>query len=148
MNTLRPHYLYLYMIPLIDQLDEPSREYFTTKKVPPETIKKLAAAFKQPEVVQEHLTKLKAQLEPIDSMLAASPARGDATEAQGAAQRWLAGGAQPTHADFILFGWYIFSRISGAKLSDDAWRAHAHIARWVDDMRAWAGDEFCKDFLS
>ncbi|TKY85468.1 hypothetical protein EX895_005630 [Sporisorium graminicola] len=59
---------------------------------------------------------------------------------------WLAGGEQPTHADFVLFGWYVFSRAAGHKTAKEIWFAHKPIAKWVQALEAWSGD-LARDFV-
>ena len=59
---------------------------------------------------------------------------------------WLAGGDEPTHADFVLFGWYVFTRTAGEKITKEIWTAHKPIAKWVDAMLEWCGD-LANDFV-
>ncbi|EPQ27378.1 uncharacterized protein PFL1_04917 [Pseudozyma flocculosa PF-1] len=60
--------------------------------------------------------------------------------------RWVAGGEEPSHADFVLFGWYVFSRAAGAAVVRDIWSPHKAIKAWVDDMLQWCGD-LADDFV-
>ncbi|SNX87304.1 uncharacterized protein MEPE_06014 [Melanopsichium pennsylvanicum] len=59
---------------------------------------------------------------------------------------WFAGGDEPTHADFVLFGWYVFTRAAGERVTNEIWTAHKPIAKWVDAMLEWCGD-LAKDFV-
>lgn len=52
---------------------------------------------------------------------------------------YLAGGDEPTHADFVLFGWYVFTRVAGPRVTNDIWYAHKPIGNWVTAMLQWSG---------
>lgn len=59
---------------------------------------------------------------------------------------WFAGGDEPTHADFVLFGWYVFSRAAGERVAREIWTVHKPIAKWVEAMLEWCGD-LANDFV-
>ena len=59
---------------------------------------------------------------------------------------WFAGGDEPTHADFVLFGWYVFTRAAGERTAREIWYAHKPIGKWVDALLQWCGP-IAEDFV-
>ncbi len=58
---------------------------------------------------------------------------------------WLAGGDEPTHADFVLFGWYVFTRTAGQRTTKEIWGAQSGglaVGRGVGVVGRRVADDF------
>ncbi|EST05266.1 Glutathione S-transferase, N-terminal [Kalmanozyma brasiliensis GHG001] len=131
-------------------LDEESKAYFADVKIGKTRwakVSNLSASERD-----AHVQAAVAKLEVINAMLTCESAeRGGAGEngrsrSRGRQPVWLAGGDQPTHADFVLFGWYVFTRAAGEKTAKEIWGAHKPVWRWVEAMLEWSG-ELAQDFV-
>lgn len=137
-------------------LDPDSASYFTDVKVGRQRWAKICSLTQADKeaLVQQAVAKL----EVVNAMLTCEGiashseqlAVGDAHRSRSASRSkkslWLAGGDDPTHADFVLFGWYVFTRAAGEKVTREIWYTHRPIGKWVDAMLEWCG-ELAQDFV-
>ncbi|PWY99594.1 hypothetical protein BCV70DRAFT_200526 [Testicularia cyperi] len=161
-TVLAPHIAPLAMNGVHKLLDPESQTYFSNDKIGKarwNKISNLTSAEKDTHVQQAvaKLEVLNAMLE-ADTLAAAGAASSTSADAVAdAAARsasrsrsrssvWLAGGSQPTHADFVVFGWYVFTRAAGQRYAKDIWYAHRAVGRWVDALLEWSGD-IADDFV-
>ncbi|KAL9936906.1 hypothetical protein V8E36_004141 [Tilletia maclaganii] len=81
-------------------LDEESYKYFTTEKFSPELFAKYQST--TPEQRKAHVDEAVKNLGPIEALLTVSPSHLSKHPTRDSP--WLAGGAEPSHADACLFG--------------------------------------------
>lgn len=138
-------------------LDPESATYFADVKIGKQRWAKVSA-MSQAEM-QNHVQQAIAKLEVVNAMLTceggpdsstqlanASAANGSRSASRSKRPQWFAGGDEPTHADFVLFGWYVFTRAAGEKVAKEIWTTHKPIAKWVEAMLEWCGD-LADDFV-
>ncbi|KAJ1581523.1 hypothetical protein NDA11_005127 [Ustilago hordei] len=172
-TVLAPHIGPLAQKGVHEMLDDESARYFAEVKIGKQRWAKISAMTQaeRDAHVQQAIAKLEvvnAMLtceggpdstpsHPIESVVDASSssqfvgANGGAGGGVRSASRskqplWFAGGEEPTHADFVLFGWYVFSRAAGEKVAREIWFAHKPIKKWVEAMLEWCGD-LANDFV-
>ncbi|CBQ73378.1 conserved hypothetical protein [Sporisorium reilianum SRZ2] len=162
-TVLAPHIGPLAQKGVHAMLDKESASYFADVKIGKARWAKVSAM--TPAERDAHVQQAIAKLEVVNAMLtceggadstpappvagstASTPLVDSATNGRRASKSvWLAGGDEPTHADFVLFGWYVFTRAAGAKTAREIWHAHKPIAKWVQALEAWAGD-LAHDFV-
>lgn len=124
---------------IYDLLDPASARYFEEEKCGKAKLDKMRAM--RPEERQAHVEACKAALELVESALAESK--------RGAPpfSRWLEGGELPSHADFVVYGFYGYSKTAGPAVVKEIWNAHPNVAQWVQDMTEWADKDITADFL-
>ncbi|CAD6897151.1 unnamed protein product [Tilletia caries] len=128
-------------------LDEDSRDYFINKKLTKARFDQMASA--TPAQRSERIQQVIKNLGPMEMMLCLKP-RAQATDAANASGvNWLAGGAEPTHADACLFGFYAFSRADPGACKA-IWEADSlpNLGKWVRAMLEWMGPELAGDFVT
>jgi len=168
-TVLAPHIGPLAQKGVHAMLDEESARYFAEVKIGRQRWAKVSGMTQAERDV--HVQQAVAKLEVINAILtceggadstpshpiASASGGGTSTSTEGSASNgrsasrtrqsvWLAGGDQPTHADFVLFGWYVFTRAAGQKTAREIWHAHKPIATWVQAMLEWSG-ELADDFV-
>ncbi|KAJ9479453.1 GST N-terminal domain-containing protein [Pseudozyma hubeiensis] len=159
-TVLAPHIGPLAQKGVHDMLDDESKSYFADVKIGKQRWAKVSNMGREER--ETHVQQAVAKLEVINAMLTCEGS--DSTSGGGSASLlsasggngrsasrsrqpvWLAGGEQPTHADFVLFGWYVFTRAAGEKVAKEIWFAHKPIGRWVQAMLEWSG-ELAHDFV-
>jgi glutathione S-transferase len=156
-TVLAPHIGPLAQRGVHAMLDAESADYFANVKIGKPRWSKVSSMSQAD--VQNHVQQAIAKLEVVNAMLtceggtdstngAVSYSTHSASTPQPRSSKpvWFAGGQDPTHADFVLFGWYVFSRAAGAKIANEIWTAHKPIQRWLDAMLEWSGD-LADDFV-
>ena len=140
-TVLAPHIGPLAQKGVHAMLDEESASYFAEVKIGKVRWTKVVAMSKEER--DAHVAQAVAKLEVVNAMLTCE---GEASGGKAEKEGWLAGGEEPTHADFVLFGWYVFTRAAGERVTKEIWWAHKAIGRWVERLQAWSG-ELAKDFV-
>lgn len=152
-NLIRPR--------ICDLLDTESALYFAEVKVGRAKLDKMRAL--RPEERQVHIDACKVGLELVESALTQSKrhrqsssstssdtsgtgASVNPTSASGHAH-WIEGGELPTHADFVVYGFYCFSRTAEPAVVKEIWHSLPNVSQWVQDLTSWAGKEITADFL-
>ncbi|SPO24505.1 uncharacterized protein UTRI_03774 [Ustilago trichophora] len=152
-TVLAPHIGPLAQPGVHAMLDPESKSYFSDVKIGKQRWAKVSTMSQADK--DNHVQQAIAKLEPIEAMLtcessgavdAAAGAHGGRSASRARRPLWLAGGDEPTHADFVLFGWYVFTRVAGEKVTKEIWTAHKPIAAWVNAMLEWCG-ELAEDFV-
>ncbi|CDU26301.1 uncharacterized protein SPSC_06495 [Sporisorium scitamineum] len=163
-TVLAPHIGPLAQKGVHAMLDPESASYFADVKIGKQRWAKVSGMTQAER--DAHVQQAIAKLEVINAMLtceggpdstpahpissASTPLVDSATNGRRASKSeqsvWLAGGEEPTHADFVLFGWYVFTRAAGQKTAREIWFAHKPIAKWVQALEAWSGD-LAKDLV-
>jgi glutathione S-transferase len=137
--ALAPNVRPITRVELWSALDEDSKVYFEHHKIGKKKMNQFRALTRDEK---EEYVQLAAQaLQPIEAALFV------AKEKSPGIQVWLEGGSHPTHADFVLFGWQCYTCIAGPSYTKQIWNAHPAVAKWVRDIKDWAGPEITGDFF-
>ena len=166
-TVLAPHIGPLAQVGVEKLLDPESASYFTDVKIGKQRWAKVSNMTQAER--DNHVQQAIAKLEVVNAMLiceggpdstpshpigssstpltGGSPAGSRARSVSRARQpMWFAGGDEPTHADFVLFGWYVFTRAAGERTAREIWYAHKPIGKWVDALLQWCGP-IAEDFV-
>ncbi|UZJ56155.1 hypothetical protein CBS101457_005475 [Exobasidium rhododendri] len=126
-------------VDLLNHLDEDSQEYFENVKIGKAKMDKFRSMTRSDK--EKSIDTCIAALEPIEAVLILARSESKSR------QVWLEGGSHPTHADFALYGWQVYSRVSGPKVTKAVWNAHPAVAKWVQDMNDWASPDITGDYF-
>ncbi|KAN0065600.1 hypothetical protein ACQY0O_000723 [Thecaphora frezii] len=147
-TILAPHLGPLTMPGVHALLDAESAHYFANEKIGAARFHKLCSLSAAEK--EAHVAALQTKLGVVETMLNAEGEVKTGYEGEGSEgkrSRWVAGGPEPSHADFVLFGWYVFSRAAGSAVVKDVWSAHPAIRQWVKAMLEWCGSDITNDLV-
>lgn len=148
-TVLAPHIGPLAQKGVHGMLDDESARYFADVKIGSARWRKVSSMGETERTA--HVEAAVAKLEVVNAMLTCEGGGvGEGVSGRSRSKSrgpvWLAGGDEPTHADFVLFGWYVFTRAAGQRTTKEIWGAHQAVWRWVEALESWAG-ELADDFV-
>lgn len=150
-TSLAPHLGPLTRPAVYDVLvDDESKSYFEQSKVGKRKLDGFRAF--NAEQRQAHVQACAAALEVVRSALAAVQESRDKSSRTVSGTHsaytplYLEGGQEPTHADFVVYGWYVYTRVAGVAVTRSIWHSFPLVSRWIDDLNQFAGPEITKDF--
>lgn len=140
-TVLAPHIGPLVQPAIHAILDPESATYFADVKIGKARWAKVTSLTRDEK--DKNIQQAIARLEVVNAMLTCEGNVARANDGQARSVKpksnYLAGGIEPTHADFVLFGWYVFTRVAGPKVTSEIWYNHKAIGNWVTSMLQWSG---------
>lgn len=125
------------------RLDEDSKKYFIERKIGQERFNKMISITSDEK---------QGYIEGAHKVLGAvEVAMGYSTEPPTAAPAvpspWLDAGPTPTHADAIMYGFIVFSRMAGKETWCKLWQPFPRLVRLAAAMEDFLGEEITRDYV-
>ncbi|KAK0559097.1 hypothetical protein OC844_004651 [Tilletia horrida] len=148
-SILSPHVAPMGMVPLAPLLDEGSREYVIDDRLTKPRFEAMQAALSSPEKRADNAEQIIKKLAPIEALLAAQPLGLSPPAPSSSSGPWLAGTAEPTHADACLFGYFVLTRADPAahKAIWETAESLPLLRKWGRAMAEFCGPEIVDDFV-
>lgn len=125
--------------------DQASKTYFERTKVGKQKLDACRAM--NADQRQAHIDACASSLEVIQAALAAVQESHIASDSVPSSNTlYLEGGPSPSHADFVVYGWYAYTRVAGTSVTRAIWHSFPLVSRWIDDLNKFAGPEITDDF--
>ncbi|PWN28902.1 hypothetical protein BDZ90DRAFT_218315 [Jaminaea rosea] len=138
---LTPNLGPLVMPSVAAKLDDESRRYFVEEKLGKERFNKMSAI--GAEERQAYIDGAKKVLGTVEAMLGCN----DSGTSSTSSSPWLDSGESPSHADAILYGFVVFSRMAGKETYGKLWNGFPSIKAWIEAMDKWIGEGITKDYV-